>query len=239
MTRMMYGAPKKVDCVSIEQLNSFRIALVKEYQAGNGAAAMTLLNTEYTAEGRQYQDLMGFIAKATESTMKNHKYFAGRELEEDDLQEVLTRVLGALKTLRIDTINADEAVGAYLISTIRYNISKYLRDLLRLENRGLPAAEWTSFMDVEIMSEEDTVITDYVPSTPDEIYEIESEEETATYLINKLGTKRQKEAALLAKAGKSYPEIAAMMNINEGTVKVNIAVLKAKLAAYHARSNKR
>jgi DNA-binding NarL/FixJ family response regulator len=43
---------------------------------------------------------------------------------------------------------------------------------------------------------------------------------------------------LLAKAGKSYPEIAAVMNINEGTVKVNIAVLKAKLAAYHARNEK-
>lgn len=232
---MMYGLPKKVNCVSLEQLNSFRVALVKEYQAGNGTAAMTLLNTEYTVEGRQYQDLLGFIAKATESTMKNHKYFAGRDLGEDDLQEVLTRVLGALKTLKIDGISAQEAVGAYLISTIRYNISKYLRDLLRLENRGLPSAEWTTFMDVDIMSEEDTVITDYIPSTPDEIYEIESEEDEALRLIHLLGTKRQKEATLLAKEGKTYEEIAAMMGINEGTVKVNIAVLKAKLAAYHAR----
>jgi RNA polymerase sigma factor (sigma-70 family) len=232
---MMYGLPKKVDCVSLEQLNSFRIALVKEYQAGNGSAAMTLLNTEYTAEGKQFQDLLGFIAKATESTMKNHKYFAGRELDEDDIQEVLTRVLGALKTLRIDTLSADEAVGAYLISTIRYNISKYLRDLLRLENRGLPSDVWTTFMDVEIMTEEDNVITDYVPSTPEDIYEIETEEKDAEYLINKLGTRRQKEAMFLAKLGLTYPEIAAKMNINEGTVKVNIAVLKAKLAAYHAR----
>lgn len=234
VTRQMYGRPNKVECESLDELNTFRLTLLEEFQKGHPTALMALINTEYTIKGKQYLDFLGFMAKATESMMKNHKYFANRDVNEDDIQEVLTRVIGSLKAVQIDTIKHKGAIGSYLITLIRHNINKYLRDLLRLENRGLPNAEWSSIIDVDLLLDETEIVEEMTPLPPDTLYEIEVEEETANTLIDEIGTPRQAEAMTLLRNGKTTKEIAAIMGIDEGTVKVNIAVLKAKLAAYHA-----
>lgn len=237
--RQMYGPSRKLICETPKGINTFRLQLLREFQQGNKTALMTLLMTEYYVNGKQYLDFMGFMAKSIESTMRNHKYFASRDVTEDDLQEVLTRVIGALKTVQIERIENEAAVGSYIIMLIRHNINKYLRDILRLENRGLPNAEWSTLVDVDALIDETEILDEMSPLSPEELYEIETEEQAAEKLILTIGTVRQAMAMLLLKQGKTTKEIAEVMEIDEGTVKVNIAVLKAKLAAYHARLEKR
>lgn len=235
ITRKMYGQPAKIECQSLEELNTFRITLLQEFQAGNKTALMALINTEYNIGTKQYLDFLGFLAKATESTMRNHKYFAKRDIGEDDIQEILCRVIAALKSIKIETINNKRAVGAYLIAMMRHSINKYLRDMLRRENRGLRSDEWSNIIDVGTLLDETEIAEEFTPLSPDIVYELETEDNQARTFIEEVGTTRQAEAMLLMHEGSSTSEIAAIMGIDEGTVKVNIAVLKAKLAAYHAR----
>lgn len=237
ITRSIYGPPMQVQVDSLKNVNTFRLQLLKEYQEGDNRAIMTLLKAEYHIGDKVLNDLLGFIAKALESNMKNHKYFSKRTPEEDDLQDVVVLVLSATKSIKLETIENEEAIGNYLTSLIRYVIKNVLRNKLRQENRGLAKDKWADVQYIdESLDETYEIETSVMPKSPEEMYEMALEETMYEKLIQDLGTKRQQETAKLFLENKTYKEIANAMGISEGTAKGNIALLKAKLAAYGANN---
>lgn len=238
LARRMYGEPTVISVATLEEVNSYRLQLLREYQEGNGNAGMVLLKAQYkiTEPSRTLYDLMGFAAKAIEATMRAHKYFANRTADEDELQAVILRILQAFKTIKIDSINNTEALGNYLTATIRYSIQNMLRNTIRQENRGLVKSEWAVIDYIDDTFIETEIIDELSPNGPDEIYWLEKIETIYETEIDKVATKRQKETLDLFQQGKSYKEIALALGIAEGTAKGNIAALKANLAA--SRANK-
>lgn len=229
IARNLYGEPKKVELISVEDLNTLRIHLIEQGKAGDSLSTMTLLSSEYIIGKKHYHDLLGFIAKSTEHAIRKHKYFSKKEMEEDDLQEVLTRVLKALKTARIENLKHPEAVGAFLVSLIRHTIQNFLRDKLRQENRGLATDQWADLVEIELLGEDLEILEEVIPLTPEDIYFLENEKSIFQKALEKVGTTTEIRIANLSSQGFSVKSIALATGLKESAVRAALTKLHIKL----------
>lgn len=231
----MYGNPREIELNTAQELNLLRVNLIKEFQDGKKEAVWLLLNTEYVVGNKRYKDFLGFIAKALEASMRKHKYFATRNPSEDDLQDVLIRMLTSIKQLNIEGLQSNAVVGSALITMVRFNIAKHLRDTLRLENRGLTQDdEWVVMGDIDDVHETTEFVLSTPPITPDTVYEIENEEQEVLRIVQYLGTPVQSQIMMALSQGHTTREIAERLRMEESDVRFQAAIIRAKLTAFNA-----
>lgn len=129
-----YGKPKRLEVTTTEDIATLLYQAYTDLKNGNNAGWNTL-NTNYWIEGKcAYSAITYNIWHTLKREFIAHKYFAARTPGEDDFQEILLKLLTEWKST---TFKYDITFPGLLLKQITRRTEDHLRQVFRLENRGL------------------------------------------------------------------------------------------------------
>lgn len=148
--REIYGNPQQHKIASWEEVNEMRWAGVDEYRCNNRSDRLyrDVINCEYvdTAGEMLSTSILHTIVATLKGEMKAHKYYANKQPEMDDVQEVLMMVLNDIKVAEILVNNS---ITGWILLKVKSRTRNHLRNKLRAEHRGLGEQEWATMVSYE------------------------------------------------------------------------------------------